>query len=162
MEAHNAVPLLGKTFQLSFLLSKINLYFASPSHCSQPQDAKREGQNLAKLCSGWLTQSYLSEFQILIIFPFLCTLYRRNEWEFITGGVLSPEKNWCSLTKEKWISRLVLCWEARIQTQVSSGPWFYSLIAANQNYLRWITSPETRLISRRRPPLQASDLGQVI
>lgn len=151
------MPPLEKIFQLSFLLSKINLCFASPSHRSQPQEAKRRWQNLAKLRARLLPESCLSELQILIIslFYVLCIDLIRAptlQWGSVTGGVLSPEKNWCSLTKEKWISKLILSWEPRIPIHVNSALSFYSLTGASQNYLRWIKSPKTRLITRPRPP----------
>lgn len=92
------------------------------------------------------------------------------QWGSITGGVLSPEENWCSLTKEKWIFKLIVSWEPRIQIHVSSGLSLYSLKGANQNYLTWTMSPRPRLIPRPRPPelnprsvtCQAYDRGQVI
>lgn len=89
--------------------------------------------------SFWIADSHYFPFYVLCI-----DLIRAPtlQWGSITGGVLSPEKNWCSLTKEKWISKLILSWEPRIPIHVNSALSFYSLIGASQNYLRWIMSPK--------------------
>lgn len=112
--SHNALcPCLKNIFQLSFLLQILIILHLL--YYSQPQDTKRKGQNLAKLCSGLLSESCLSEFQILIIsiFYVLCRDLIRAptlQWGSITGGGPLSREELMLINKEEMNLQINFIW----------------------------------------------------
>ena len=138
--SHNALcpALENLPIKLSSLKNKLVLHLLPIAHSHRMLKGR---DKIQPNCVQGCYQSHVFPNSRLSLFPsvnVLCIDLIRAptlQWGSITGGVLSPEENWCSLTKEKWIFKLIVSWEPRIQIHVSSGLSLYSLKGANQNYL---------------------------